>query len=193
MLANKENWMHRKGGEHQVADGQNHAERRIKMMTSAIFGQVIILIVFIPILSLQGVEGKMFRPMALALGFAIIGAMFLCLTWLPVAASMFLKPQEPGKKIFQKRVFRFLLSTYKPVMNWSCDHKAPVLGVSFSTLILAFIIFGRMGGEFVPNARWRRFCLFSRCSKPNFAFQNRGTDHADGEIFTKDKFPEVEK
>jgi cobalt-zinc-cadmium resistance protein CzcA len=59
------------------------------MMHSAIFGQFIILIVFIPILSLQGVEGKMFRPMALAFSFAILGAMFLCLTWLPVVTHCF--------------------------------------------------------------------------------------------------------
>ena len=60
-----------------------------KMMGSAIFGQVIILIVFLPILSLTNVEGKMFRPMALAFSFAIIGAIILCLTYVPVAASLF--------------------------------------------------------------------------------------------------------
>ena len=68
------------------------------MMSSAIFGQVIILIVFIPILSLSGVEGKMFRPMALSFSFAIIGAMILGLTWLPVAASLFLKPEKETTK-----------------------------------------------------------------------------------------------
>ena len=61
-----------------------------KMMNSAVFGQLIILIVFIPILSLQGVEGKMFRPMALTFSFALIGAMILCFTYVPVVSSLFL-------------------------------------------------------------------------------------------------------
>ncbi len=69
-----------------------------KMMNSAIFGQFIILIVFIPILSLSGVEGKMFRPMALTFSFALIGAMILCFTYVPVVSSLFLKPSDPSKK-----------------------------------------------------------------------------------------------
>ncbi|MFO7868558.1 MAG: efflux RND transporter permease subunit, partial [Bacteroidales bacterium] len=62
-----------------------------KMINSAIFGQIIILVVLIPVLTLTGVEGKMFKPMALTFGFAIIGAMILGLTWVPVAAALFLK------------------------------------------------------------------------------------------------------
>ncbi len=68
-----------------------------KMMNSAVFGQIIILIVFIPILSLTGVEGKMFRPMAISFSFAIIGAMIFGLTWLPVAASIFLRAEKKKK------------------------------------------------------------------------------------------------
>ena len=67
-----------------------------KMMNSAFFGQLIILIVFIPILALEGVEGKMFKPMALTFSFALIGAMLLCLTYVPVVSSLFLKPKKPS-------------------------------------------------------------------------------------------------
>ena len=70
-----------------------------KMMNSAIFGQLIILIVFIPILSRSLVlKGKMFRPMALSFSFALLGAMILGMTWLPVAASLFLKPEKQRSK-----------------------------------------------------------------------------------------------
>ena len=134
----------------------------------------------------------MFRPMALAFSFAIIGAMFLCLTWLPVAASMFLKPQEPGKKNISERVFWFLLSTYKPVMNWSCDHKALVLGVSFSTLIIAFIIFGRMGGEFVPTLDEGDFVI-QPVLKTGTSLSKTVELTTQMENILKDKFPEVEK
>ena len=69
-----------------------------KMMNSAIFGQLIILIVFIPILSLSGVEGKMFRPMALTFSFAIIGAMIFGLTYVPVMSSIFITPTRKKKE-----------------------------------------------------------------------------------------------
>ncbi|HEY4788266.1 MAG TPA: efflux RND transporter permease subunit, partial [Bacteroidales bacterium] len=62
-----------------------------KLMRSAVFGQLIILIVYFPILSLQGIEGKMFKPMAMTVGFAIIGAMLLCLTYVPMISSVFLR------------------------------------------------------------------------------------------------------
>ena len=82
------------GDEKQALMEKISLEGSSKMMNSAIFGQIIILIVFIPILSLSGVEGKMFRPMAIAFSFAIIGAMIFGLTWLPVASSLFLKPDK---------------------------------------------------------------------------------------------------
>ena len=79
-----------------------------KMMNSAVFGQLIILIVFIPILSLSGVEGKMFKPMALTFSFALIGAMIFCLTYVPVIASMFLKPSKQSDKNISVILMRFL-------------------------------------------------------------------------------------
>ncbi|HPX34308.1 MAG TPA: efflux RND transporter permease subunit, partial [Bacteroidales bacterium] len=121
------------------------------MMKSAIFGQFIILIVFIPILSLQGVEGKMFRPMALAFGFAIIGAMIFCLTWLPVISSIFLRPVDVSKKNFSDKIIEFAQKSYQPVLKWALNKKALVFTLSFLTLILSGLIFNRMGGEFIPT------------------------------------------
>jgi heavy metal efflux system protein len=94
-----------------------------KMMKSAIFGQVIILIVFIPILSLSGVEGKMFRPMALSFSFAIIGAMIMGLTWLPVASSLFLKPTKKSKPTISDWIMDKTYQSYYPVIKWACGHK----------------------------------------------------------------------
>ena len=122
-----------------------------KMMSSAIFGQIIILIVFIPILSLVGVEGKMFRPMALSFSFAIVGAMILGLTWLPVAASLFLKPEKKHKRNLSEWIMNLAYSTYTPVMRWSCKHKRIVLGASILSLLLTGYLFSIMGGEFVPT------------------------------------------
>nr|WP_321454070.1 CusA/CzcA family heavy metal efflux RND transporter [uncultured Carboxylicivirga sp.] len=122
-----------------------------KMMKSAIFGQVIILIVFIPILSLQGVEGKMFHPMALAFSFAIIGAMIMGLTWLPVASSLFLKPVDENKKTISKWLMKRLYTAYDPSIRWACRNKRIVLGMAVLSLIATSFIFTRIGGEFVPT------------------------------------------
>jgi len=122
-----------------------------RMMSSAIFGQVIILIVFIPILSLSGVEGKMFRPMALSFSFAIVGAMILGLTWLPVAASLFLKPEKEKKWSLAKWIMNLAYRSYTPAMRWSCNHKRIVLGSALASLVLTAFLFSRMGGEFVPT------------------------------------------
>jgi len=122
-----------------------------RMMSSAVFGQIIILIVFIPILSLNGVEGKMFRPMALSFSFALIGAMMLGLTWLPVAASLFLRPEKENKKNISKWIMNLAYRTYTPAMQWSCNHKRVVLGLAFASLVFTAILFSRMGGEFVPT------------------------------------------
>ncbi len=122
-----------------------------RMMSSAIFGQIIILIVFIPILSLSGVEGKMFRPMALSFSFAIIGAMILGLTWLPVAASLFLRPEKENKRSLSKMIMNFAYKSYTPAMRWSCNHKRIVLGSALASLVLTVFLFSRMGGEFVPT------------------------------------------
>ncbi len=122
-----------------------------QMMNSAIFGQIIILIVFIPILSLSGVEGKMFRPMALAFSFAIIGAMIFGFTWLPVAASLFLKPPNPNKKNIADRIMSLAHKSYEPVIKWSYNNKGAVVSAALVSLIVTGIIFSKMGGEFVPT------------------------------------------
>ncbi len=122
-----------------------------KMMSSAIFGQIIILIVFIPILSLSGVEGKMFRPMALSFSFAIVGAMILGLTWLPVASSLFLKPEKLRKRSLSKWIMNFANGSYFYVIQWACNHKRIVLGTAIGSLMLTGFLFLRMGGEFVPT------------------------------------------
>ena len=122
-----------------------------KMMNSAIFGQLIILIVFIPILSLSGVEGKMFRPMAMTFSFALIGAMIFCLTYVPVVSSMFLKTGKQKDSNISVRLMRFLNNQYRPVIHWALLNTRIVVISSVVLLILSGWIFSRMGGEFVPT------------------------------------------
>lgn len=122
-----------------------------KMMNSAVFGQLIIIIVFIPILSLVNVEGKMFRPMALVFCFALIGAMLLCFTYIPVMASLFIKPSNTEKKTISSRLITFLENKYRPTITWALRKKRLVLSMALGLLIFTGFLFTRMGGEFVPT------------------------------------------
>jgi cobalt-zinc-cadmium resistance protein CzcA len=142
----------------QAADGEKQSlmdrityEGSTKMMNSAIFGQVIILIVFIPVLSLSGVEGKMFRPMALSFSFALLGAMFFGLTWLPVASSLFLRPEKDKQFVLTRFFMKLFYHSYDPVIKWSYDHKGVIFGLAIASLVFTGIVFSKMGGEFVPT------------------------------------------
>ncbi len=127
------------------------AEASSKMMNSAFFGQMIILIVFIPILALQGVEGKMFRPMALTFGFALLGVMFLSLTYIPMMAALFLQPPKTDKPNIGDRIVRWFERQYLQVINFSLKHKITILVTAGLFLISSIIVFTRMGSEFLPQ------------------------------------------
>ncbi|AUP80167.1 CusA/CzcA family heavy metal efflux RND transporter [Flavivirga eckloniae] len=121
-----------------------------KMMNSAIFGQLIILIVFIPVLSLSGVEGKMFTPMALTFSFALIGAMVFCFTYVPVVSALFLKPSK-NKNNLTAQLIRWLTGKYSIIIHWALSSKRLVLGIAASLLVVTLYLFTTMGGEFVPT------------------------------------------
>ena len=131
------------------------------MMGSAFFGQLIILIVFTPILFLSGVSGKMFQPMALTFSFAIIGAIILCLTYVPMISSIVLRPSRKPNSIitrlenrleeFSLRLMNKIHAGYEPLLNFSLGHKTLILSVAISLFAMAVIAFSRMGGEFMTS------------------------------------------
>ena len=126
-------------------------EGTTKMMNAAVFGQLIILIVFIPILSLSGVEGKMFSPMALTFSFAMIGTMLLCFTYVPVAAALFLKPTEVSSKNISVRIMNLLNKLYEPTIRTALRLKWLVIGVAVLMLVATGLVFSTMGSEFIPT------------------------------------------
>ncbi len=132
------------------------------MMNSAFFGQLIILIVFAPILFLTGVEGKMFRPMAFTFGFAVLGAILLCLTYVPAMCAIFLKPAPAGSRNPMVRLENWVHRRSEKLMNALYAGYRPILvgALRFRglTLLLALLLFAaavhtfaRMGGEFIPK------------------------------------------
>ncbi len=122
-----------------------------KMMNSAIFGQLIILIVFIPILSLTGIEGKMFKPMGMTFSFALVGAMLFCFTYVPVVSSLFLKPKEENPKSISNRLIQLMQSWYLPVITWALANTKKVMYGAVGLLFMAMALFATMGGEFIPT------------------------------------------
>lgn len=122
-----------------------------KMMSSAAFGQIIILIVYFPILSLQGIEGKMFRPMAQTVGFAIIGALILSLTYIPMMSALFLSKKVSHKKNFSDKMMDFFQRGYTPLIRWATRLKYAVVTGAVILLAISLFIFSRMGGEFIPQ------------------------------------------
>ncbi len=140
-----------KGEKQQRLRDKIASESTAKMTRSAVFGQIIIIIVFIPILSLTGVEGKMFKPMALVFTFALVGTMILGFTYVPVIASLFLRPVNPGKNTISKRFMAFVMKLYKPSIEWALKHKKKVIAIAAALLIATSAIFATMGAEFVPT------------------------------------------
>lgn len=133
-----------------------------KMMNAAIFGQIIILIVFLPIMFLTEVEGKMFRPMALAFSFAILGALILCLTYVPMISAVLLHSKSAEKKSWGDRFMEKLQNFYEPIIKWALEAKVLVISIALILLIGAVFIFSNLGGEFIPKLDEGDFALETR-------------------------------
>ena len=119
--------------------------------SSAAFGEIIILIVYIPILTLTGIEGKMFRPMAQTVGFAILGALILSLTYIPMMSALILPKKISHRRTLSDKVMDFFQRVYRPIINGAIRIKYAVVGIAIVVLIAALLIFRNLGGEFIPQ------------------------------------------
>ncbi|WP_395655701.1 CusA/CzcA family heavy metal efflux RND transporter [Flavobacterium sp.] len=122
-----------------------------KIRNSAAFGEIIILIVYLPILALVGTEGKMFKPMAMTVGFAVIGAFILSLTYVPMMSAMFLSKNTEHKTNFSDKMMAWFEKIYTPFLDKALRFKKAVLGISLALFVFAIIVFQNMGGEFIPT------------------------------------------
>jgi len=122
-----------------------------RMMNSATFGQVIILIVYLPIMALVGIEGKMFRPMAQVVAFAILGAAILSLTYVPMASALFLSKKTEHKRNFSDRLMDSFHRAFNPVIAFALRRKLLVSVSAIALFIFSLLLFLRLGGEFIPQ------------------------------------------
>lgn len=122
-----------------------------KIRGSAAFGEIIILIVYIPILTLAGIEGKMFSPMAKTVGFAILGALILSLTYIPMMCALFLSKETSHKENFSDKMMNWLQKIYQPLLQKAIKIKYIIVAVTVVLFSISALIFSRMGGEFIPQ------------------------------------------
>ncbi|MBS1663413.1 MAG: CusA/CzcA family heavy metal efflux RND transporter [Bacteroidetes bacterium] len=122
-----------------------------RIMKSAAFGQVIILIVYVPIFALSGIEGKMFKPMAETVSFAIIGALLLSVTYVPLMSSLLLNRNIPSKDTLTDRAIAWMERRYQPLLQWALRSRTAVVATALALLVGAVLLFRTMGGEFIPE------------------------------------------
>ncbi len=160
-----------------------------KMMNAAVFGQVIILIVYIPILSLSGIEGKMFKPMAQTVAFALVGAFILSLTYVPMITSLGLSKKLVEKENFSDRMMNALQNRFKKILSSFLLHPAKVVISAIALFIISIFIASTLGGEFIPELEEGDFAIDARLMTGSTLQETiNATTQAVTEL---KKFPEV--
>jgi cobalt-zinc-cadmium resistance protein CzcA len=163
-----------------------------KMMNSAVFGQIIILIVYLPIFTLEGIEGKMFKPMAQTVAFALLGAFILSLTYIPMMSALFLSKKSSHKKNISERMMDFFVNVHQKQLSKVLNFPKTVIGISLCLLLFAAIVFSKMGGEFIPELPEGDFAVETRVLTGSNI--NTTVDAClKASHVLKTKFPEVEK
>ena len=122
-----------------------------RIRQSAAFCEIMIMIVYVPLMTLVGIEGKMFRPMALTVFFAILGAFILSLTYVPMASSLMLSRKVHTKKTFSDRMIERLQGWYRSVLNWVLARNKDVITAAIALFCVSVVGFKFLGGEFIPS------------------------------------------
>ncbi|MFV0199667.1 CusA/CzcA family heavy metal efflux RND transporter [Empedobacter falsenii] len=162
-----------------------------KMVNSAVFGQIIILIVYLPIFTLQGIEGKMFRPMAQTVAFALIGAFILSLTYVPMMTSLFLSKKKKVKPNLSDRVMAKVEVFHQKYLMKALRLQNLILVVVFSLFAIAIFVMSRLGGEFIPALEEGDFAVEARVLPGSNLSTTKEYTTKAAKIL-KDEFPEVE-
>ena len=168
---------------HEVFAASQEARRPL------LFGQLIIMIVYLPIFALAGVEGKMFHPMAFTVVTALLGAMILSITFIPAAVALFI-----GKKVAETEnvVIRSAKRVYEPLLNTVMGAKPVVLTAAAMIVVLSGVVASRMGSEFVPSLNEGDFAI-QALRIPGTSLTQSVAMQVQLEAHLKAKFPEIER
>lgn len=163
-----------------------------RIRQSAAFGEIIIMIVYIPLMTLVGIEGKMFRPMALTVFFAILGAFILSLTYVPMASSLMLSRKVYTRKTFSDRVIEKLLAWYRPVLDWVLARNKDVITGAVALFCVSVVGFKFLGGEFIPSLEEGDFAVEMSMSQGT-SLSQMVESCTKAEKLLKKEYPEIKQ
>ena len=163
-----------------------------RIRQSAAFGEIIIMIVYIPLMTLIGIEGKMFRPMALTVFFAILGAFILSLTYVPMASSLMLSRKVHTRKTFSDRVIEKLQAWYRPVLDWVLARNKDVITGAVALFCVSVVGFKYLGGEFIPSLEEGDFAVEMSMSQGT-SLSQMVESCTKAEKLLKKEYPEIKQ
>lgn len=158
----------------------------VEVRKAAQFGEIIIIVVYLPILTLQGIEGKLFKPMALTVAYALVGAVIFSITYVPAMCSLLMKKKG---KIRHSPIIAFLHKYYRPLLERALSHRYAIAGTTIALLAASVFVFTRLGGEFIPRLDEGDISMsIIRLPSVSLTESQKLTDRVEREIM---KFPEV--
>ena len=163
-----------------------------RIRQSAAFGEIIIMIVYIPLMTLVGIEGKMFRPMALTVFFAILGAFILSLTYVPMASSLMLSRKVHTRKTFSDRVIEKLQAWYRPFLDWVLARNKDVITGAVALFCVSVVGFKYLGGEFIPSLEEGDFAVEMSMSQGT-SLSQMVESCTKAEKLLKKEYPEIKQ
>jgi cobalt-zinc-cadmium resistance protein CzcA len=163
-----------------------------KMMGAAAFGQIIILIVYLPILSLTGIEGKMFKPMAQTVSFALIGAFILSITYVPMMSAWVLNRNRIQKDSLTDRYMQKLENFYEPLLMKALKLPKQIIGFTIVLFAGSIFLLTKLGGEFIPKLEEGDFAVDTRLLSGSSLNTTLDATQKASKLLI-DRFPEIEK
>ncbi len=163
-----------------------------RMMSAAVFGQIIILIVYLPILALEGIEGKMFRPMAQTVSFAVLGALLLSVTYVPAASALFLSARLSHRQSWSDRMMAYLERQHQRLLEGALRWPKAVLATALALFLAALAVLTHLGGEFIPELEEGDFAVDTRVLTGSSLHTTIQTTQKTAGILLR-HFPEIEK
>ena len=163
-----------------------------RIRQSAAFGEIMIMIVYIPLMTLVGIEGKMFRPMALTVFFAILGAFILSLTYVPMLSSLLLSRKVHNRKTFSDKMIEKLQGWYRPVLDWVLARNKDVITAAIGLFCVSIVGFKFLGGEFIPSLEEGDFAVEMSMSQGT-SLSQMVESCTKAEKLLKAQYPEVKQ
>lgn len=165
-------------------------EASSQIYNTAAFGVLIILVVFVPIFALEGIEGKTFLPMAQTVSFAILGSLLLSVTYVPVASALFLNKTISDKETFSDKIVNAIQKKYVPSLKLALNHPKKVLSSAVIGLLLSVLVFSFMGSEFIPTLEEGDLAM-QMAVEPGSSLEKSVATSTRAEKILKENFPEV--